>query len=159
MRQTKRLPIEERLYRRVKISSSGCWEYQGQISAEGYGILKYAPFKETLAHRVSYIIFKSKGESIKDMCVCHHCDNRLCLNPNHLFLGTRDDNNKDRAKKGRTVTPNMNLKYCKRGHEFNQENTTIRRGSGTRICRICSNEMARLRQHRYKGNFNEKFRA
>lgn len=154
MYKSKRLPIEKRLTSRIKISLTDCWEYQGQLCNEGYGILKYKPFNETLAHRVSYILFKSKGNSIKGLCVCHHCDNPKCLNPKHLFLGTWDDNNKDRAKKGRTITPNLNLKYCKRGHEFTIENTIFRR-SGTRLCKKCNNEGSRLRYHKNKGNLNE----
>lgn len=150
----KRLPVKDRILTRIVQVHTGCWEYQGQINPEGYGILKYAPFKETLAHRVSFIVFKSKGLSIKGMCVCHKCDNPKCLNPDHLFLGTLDTNNKDRAKKGRTVTPFMNLTHCKRGHQFTKENT-FTRVNGTRLCLKCRNETQRLSYHRRKGNLNE----
>lgn len=88
-----------------------CWEWKGNIHQYGYGrILVDGTLK--LAHRVSYRINKSDpGE----MCVLHKCDNPPCVNPNHLFLGTREDNNKDAARKGRTVNhsgesnPNVEL--------------------------------------------------
>jgi len=149
-----KLLIKERLLSRVSYVQSGCWEYQGKRTLQGYGKMKWSEFNEQLAHRISFIIFRSNGLSIKDFCICHTCDNPCCVNPEHLFLGTHDTNNKDRAKKGRTVTPNMNLTHCKRGHEFNIENTHIRL-NGTRLCKKCANEMTRLGYHRRKGNLNE----
>lgn len=58
------------------------------------------------AHRASWRIFK--GEIPKGILVCHHCDVRLCVNPEHLFLGTARDNMRDAATKGRIVTPAAN---------------------------------------------------
>ena len=77
---------------------SGCWLWTGALSKYGYGrchIYKH----RTHAHRLSWTIYRGKIED--DICVLHRCDTRSCVNPNHLFLGTKDDNNKDRAKKGR----------------------------------------------------------
>ena len=53
------------------------------------------------SHRLAWIL--KNGEITKGLCVLHKCDNKLCCNPNHLFLGTRGDNNKDRARKGRSA--------------------------------------------------------
>ena len=142
----KRLPIEEHFKTRYVIDEiTGCWNWKYLKSSQGYG--QYKRVKgETLAHRASYILYKG---IINQECVCHKCDNPSCVNPDHLFLGSKLDNNRDRANKKRTVTPNMNLTHCKRGHEFNEQNTTFRK-TGTRLCRMCNNLKSSERYHNAK---------
>ena len=89
-----------RFYLRVKSpNKNGCMEWIGETNDEGYGKMKVYGV-HTLVHRYSYSIHN--GNLPKDFCVLHKCDNKLCVAPYHLFLGTRDDNNKDRAKKDRS---------------------------------------------------------
>jgi hypothetical protein len=118
----------------VMMDDRGCWEWLGK-PCSGYGSYNY-----TAAHIASYKIHG--GEIPKGMCVCHTCDNTMCVNPKHLFLGTVKDNNQDRARKKRTVIPSKNKMHCPHGHEYTIENTYfwICRGSICRQCRTCHYE-------------------
>ena len=82
--------------------ASGCWEWRGTLFNHGYGRF-YVNSKSYLAHVISYTL--AFGEIEKGLCVCHKCDNKVCVNPEHFFLGTLQDNIKDRNTKGRTARP------------------------------------------------------
>lgn len=95
---------QDRFWEKVeKKISTECWNYVGQINSFGYGLFlpngRYG--KRVLAHRFSWSLLN--GDIPNGMLVCHHCDNRKCVNPNHLFLGTHSDNTQDMIKKSRKV--------------------------------------------------------
>lgn len=76
-----------------------CWLWFGSKQKNGYGNMCIGNKQTHSAHRVSYIIHKGK---IPDgFSVMHKCDNKLCVNPNHLSIGTHKDNSHDMLKKGR----------------------------------------------------------
>lgn len=76
-----------------------CWEWKANLFNTGYGRFSIK-YKDFLAHRISWLI--TNGDP-KDLFVLHKCDNRRCVNPHHLFLGTSQDNNDDMRAKGRAV--------------------------------------------------------
>lgn len=80
---------KERFFKHFE-KSEGCWIWQGRI-VKGYGVLFYK--KNLGAHRFSYLIHKGKIE--KGLLICHHCDNPLCVNPEHLYQGTPKQNTQD----------------------------------------------------------------
>lgn len=83
----------------VKAHDTGyCWEWQGGLGTHGYGSFKLNG-RDHVASRISFFIIN--GAILNNGHVLHKCDNPCCVNPDHLFVGTHDDNMKDKMHKGR----------------------------------------------------------
>ena len=77
-----------------------CWNWTASLR-NGYGVISVNG-KNISAHRISWELHNNR-DIPEGMVICHTCDNRKCVNPNHLFLGTQSDNMKDCSAKGRLV--------------------------------------------------------
>ena len=98
--------LEERLFNRTAIMDNGCWMFLGAWNSDGYGCINVKG-KICSAHRVSYELLV--GAIPEGTSVLHSCDNRYCINPDHLFLGTQLDNVHDMMAKGRANFNTMKL--------------------------------------------------
>lgn len=117
-RGNKTMTPEQRIENKRTIDPiTNCWVWNGSIITEDVG-KQYGKFRVgsrsdssrrfITAHRYSYLVYK--GEIPEGMLVCHTCDNPKCFNPEHLFIGTHQDNTDDMIKKGRD---NFGGKYKK----------------------------------------------
>lgn len=86
--------------------NTGCWLWTAAVDGSGYGIFNLGTRKQgkARAHRIAFELFV--GPVPKDKQVCHKCDVRSCVNPDHLFVGTSQDNRLDCVSKGR------NYRHC-----------------------------------------------
>lgn len=91
-------------WRQVVISDrNACWCWSGPKTNKGYGQFQTTAFGERKAHKLSWML--SGHEILDGLHVLHRCDNRACVNPAHLFLGTNQDNVTDKMQKGRWRGP------------------------------------------------------
>lgn len=94
----KRIPLIERFMRFVEKQENGCWIWKGGKSGRGYGYFFVEIGNQPRAHRFSYE--HHKGAIPEGMFVCHACDVPLCVNPEHLWVGTPKENTQDYISKG-----------------------------------------------------------
>jgi len=89
--------LKERLEEKLVPSASGCLEWIGYLNNGGYGVIKNCG-KNVKVHRVAWELHSGITPTLD---VLHHCDNRICCNTEHLYLGTDADNIRDKVDRGR----------------------------------------------------------
>jgi hypothetical protein len=95
-----KIDVTQRFWSRVD-KSGDCWLWMGTRSRNGHGVMSIGKYKKVGAHRFVWEIHY--GEIPPGLCVCHKCDVPNCMNPSHLFLGTRSENIKDMLRKNRHI--------------------------------------------------------
>ncbi len=131
---------------------SGCWLWTGSGNQRGYGLF-FVNRKCISTHRASWVIHN--GEIPKKMHVLHKCDVPACVNPQHLFIGTHQDNMRDmmeKRKAGIYVPKHIKVynkkTHCRHGHLYDEKNTIITPSTrGRRLCKSC---VTRAYVERYK---------
>jgi hypothetical protein len=126
--------LESRFWSKVHKTPT-CWEWTASTSRTGYGTIKYDK-KTMLAHRISYQL--AYGETPEGALICHTCDNRRCVNPDHLFVGTHKDNTQDAVKKGR-------MSHGPK-HWTNKSPKRVARGSRAGLAKLTEKDIPTIRK-------------
>lgn len=131
--------LGERFWSKVDCGD-GCWEWTAARHRSGYGVFQLGVGRQISAHRQAWVL--ARGAIPEGLWVLHHCDNRGCVRPEHLYVGTPGDNARDREE--RCPTSLSNSVTCALGHAYTAENTYQYKRQ--RWCRACG----RIRARRYR---------
>lgn len=138
--------IERMKFRSRSVQIGDCLIWIAGQNNKGYGTFFYDG-KKRLAHRVAWEL--TYGPIPEGRILCHVCDTPLCVNTDHLFLGTQADNMRDAAAKGRNA--GQKKTHCPQGHSY-AEHGQFREKTNDRICLICRRDRAREWWRRNSGS-------
>jgi HNH endonuclease len=125
---------KKRIRAKVVVDANGCWLWQGFVHKNGYASTTHRDYGGSRAHRLVYLVWK--GPIRADHDACHSCDVRHCVNPDHLWAGTRKQNLHDMLAKGRHM--HQVVTHCKRGHAYAEHGYSYAyNGTRWRRCRLC----------------------
>lgn len=152
----------ERFFSKVDVHGENeCWPWRGCVSGR-YGLFWFNG-RNMKAHRFSWEFANNKKIPAK-LCACHSCDNPVCVNPKHIWIGTAKENMQDALRKGRLVTPPpekcgylKHRTHCPRGHAYSGDNLmihTTKRWGKTRKCRTCVRASQKKYQEKIKKQAN-----
>lgn len=126
-------PVLDRIFSRTIKTETGCFEWQGSLSDTGYARISYQRKTRLGARLVMELIH---GNIPRTLQACHSCDNRKCINPDHIWIGTQKQNQQDAIRKKRYT--GQAKTHCIIGHEYTIENSIFYGANKQkRRCRIC----------------------
>ncbi len=128
----------------IRVVPDSCWSWQGDRYDNGYGRFSLDDV-EWLAHRLAYACMV--GPIPYALTIDHLCNNRLCVNPDHLAIATRADNTRRGDGSPRPTR-------CPQGHEYTSDNTRVN-ADGYRQCRACDRDRARKKRFTAPGKVKE----
>lgn len=137
-----------------------CWPFMGPFLSHGYGVFGFEG-KHWKAHRLAYTL--AYGPIPDGLSVCHQCDNPCCCNPNHLFLGTTLDNQRDKWKKGRGTDGDRNglRKHPERAARGNENGSRLyperlARGEEQHLAKLTDDGVREIRRLHATGRYFQK---
>lgn len=135
-------PPADRVLRRIKVTASGCWEYQGALT-HGYGIISDSTTgRSMMAHRAVWE--KLRSPIPPGLQIDHLCRNKPCVNPDHLEPVTPSENTRRGLAPVLGSLHNSGKSHCPQGHPYDDENTY--RYNGGRSCRTCGRDYMKRRR-------------
>jgi hypothetical protein len=136
------MSLTERFWAKVE-KTDECWLWTGAL-VTGYGQIAVSDGQRATAHRLSWEW--ENGPIPEGLQVNHHCDMRACVRPSHLYLGTQEQNMRDKMERGRWKGGHGQETHCPQGHPYEGHNLILNSRRQGRMCRTCKNAGERRRR-------------